>query len=36
VTCSAKSLRKGSWKLSIVPRSSAGTGTAYSKSLRIS
>ena len=36
VTCTAKSLRKGSWKLSIVPRNSAGTGTAYTKSLRVS
>jgi hypothetical protein len=35
VTCTAKSLRKGSWKLSIVPRNSAGTGTAYTKSLRV-
>ena len=36
VTCSAKSMKKGTWKLSIVPRNSSGAGTAYTKSVRVS
>jgi hypothetical protein len=35
VTCSAKGLAAGSWKVSVTPRNSAGSGTAYSRTTRV-
>ena len=35
VTCSARGLTKGSWKVSVTPRNSAGTGTAFTRTVRV-
>lgn len=35
VSCSAKGLAKGSWKVSVTPRNSAGSGTAFTRTVRI-
>jgi hypothetical protein len=35
VTCSVRGLTKGSWKLSIMHRNSAGYGSAYTKVVQV-
>lgn len=35
VTCTVKSLPKGSWKVTVTPRNSAGVGTAVTKSVLV-
>lgn len=35
LTCTARSLARGTWKVSVVPSNSSGTGTAATKSVRI-
>lgn len=35
VTCSASRLARGSWKVTVTPRNSAGAGTAYVTTVRV-
>lgn len=35
VTCSTRSLTKGTWKVSVVPSNSAGAGTAATRTIRV-
>ncbi|MFM8528557.1 MAG: hypothetical protein ACKOD2_02580 [Ilumatobacteraceae bacterium] len=35
MTCTVRGLSKGSWKVSVTPRNSAGAGTAFTRTVRI-